>query len=159
VNEELRRRKLPGHDDHDLERELRDEPLEARKESTLAEARWILAVALSLPLVAGVVAFRGLGTVSKALRTGVLGALKQVRDSSTAALRSAVGESSSKHLPNGSHEPCQEQYHSSAFICLPNVQEHHGHVVDYATSSVPARSVPSLVSSGAIYPVPASSGS
>ena len=159
VNEEFWARKLPGQDDHNLERELRDECVEAREESTLAEARWTLKVALSLLLVAGVVAFRGLGTVSKAMRVGVLGALKQGRDSSIAALRSAAGESSRKHLPNGSHEPFQEQCHSSVFMCLPNVCERHGQVVDHAISGVSAHSVPSLVSSGAIYPVPTSSGS
>jgi hypothetical protein len=211
VNEELRRRALPEHDDHDLEGGPREDPVEAREELTLAEARWILKVALSLVLVAGVVAFSGIGTVSKHLREDVLGALQQVRDSSTAAIRSAVGDSVSavgdsvsavgdsvsslgaiagdvgavpialgadvvgalqqardsstaalrsavgqsapQQVQNISHEPFQQQYHSSVFVCLPNVDQ--GQVVNYVTSNVSAHSVPSLVSGGAIYPVPA----
>jgi hypothetical protein len=246
VNEESLRRALPGNDDHDLERRLRegdvepggdlepdedlepggdlepDEDLEADKdpdadeEMTLAEARWLLKVTLVLALVVGAVAFSGVSTVPHALPGSVLGALEQARHSSTAALRSAVGESvrglsavarkvsaapktlggdvvgrvgavaskvsavpkalggdvvgalqqardsssaalrsavgepASLHSRNSSHAPFHRQYHSKVLICLPNVLDHV-----YATRSVSARSVPSRVSQGAIYPVPA----
>jgi hypothetical protein len=191
---------LPGTDDNDLERRLREEPVEADEETTPAEARWFLNAALALALVAVVAAVAGVGTVSNGLRSDVLGvlekardsstaaldsstgalrsvvgasvgqlgavaskvgavpsalggdvvgALQQARDSSTAALRSAVGESPGKHFQNGSNEPFRKQYGSNVFLCLPNVNN------VYVTRSVSARSVPSLVSGGAIYPVPA----
>jgi hypothetical protein len=196
---------LPGNDDNDLERELPDEHVEAGEEMTPAEARWVLKVALALALLAGVVAFSGVGTVSNSLRANVLSALEQVRDSSAAALRSAVGESASqlgavaskvgavagevgavpnalggdvvgalqqardsstaalrsavgeragKQFRNGSHEPFHKQYHSNVFVCLQNFQ-HDVKALVYVTRSVSTRSVPSLVSQGAIYPVPA----
>jgi hypothetical protein len=192
VNKESLRRALPEHDDQDLERRLREEPVEADEEMSLAEARWLLKITVALALVAGVVAFSGVGTVPHLLPRGVLrvleqardsstaalrsavaesasglggvaskvaavpnalgrdvvGALRQARDSSTAALRSAVGEPASRHVQNGSPEPFHKQYHSKVFICLPNA-------LAYVTRSVSARSVPSLVSKGAIYPVPA----
>jgi hypothetical protein len=228
VNREWRRRALPGHDDHDLARRLREERVEASEESTPpeaseestppeaseespeaeaseeltpAEARWILKVGLVLVLLAGVAAFSGVGTVSNGLRGDVLaalekvrdsstaaldsstealrsvvgasvgkvgaiasnvgavpsalggdvvGALQQARDSSAAALRSAVGEPPSKHFQTGSDQPFRKQYGSNVSLCLPNV-----HDVSI-TRSVSARSVPSLVAKGAIYPVPAS---
>jgi hypothetical protein len=219
VNKESRRRALPGHDDHDLARRLRDErveasegstPPEASEESTSpeaseeltpAEARWILKVAVVLVLLAGVAAFSGIGSVSNGLRGDVLaalekvrdsstaaldsstqalrsvvgasvgevgavasnvgavpgalggdlvGALQQARDSSTAALRSAVGGPPGKHFQSASDEPFRKQYGTNVFLCLPNA-----HDVSVARS-VSARSVPSLVSEGAIYPVPAS---
>jgi hypothetical protein len=191
---------LPGTDDNDLERRLREEPVEADEETTPAEARWFLNAALALALVAVVAAVAGVGTVSNGLRSDVLGvlekardsstaaldsstgalrsvvgasvgqlgavaskvgavpsalggdvvgALQQARDSSTAALRSAVGESPGKRFQNGSNEPFRKQYGSNVFLCLPNVNN------VYVTRSVSARSVPSLVSGGAIYPVPA----
>jgi hypothetical protein len=191
---------LPGTDDNDLERRLREEPVEADEETTPAEARWFLNAALALALVAVVAAVAGVGTVSNGLRSDVLGvlekardsstaaldsstgalrsvvgasvgqlgavaskvgavpsalggdvvgALQQARDSSTAALRSAVGEPPGKHFQNGSNEPFRKQYGSNVFLCLPNVNN------VYVTRSVSARSVPSLVSGGAIYPVPA----
>ena len=85
-----------------------------------------------------------------ALGGDVLNALQQARDSSTAAIRSAVGESTAKQLQNGSPAAFRRQYHSKVFICLQS-----GNALVYVTRSVSARSVPSLVSTGAIYPVPA----
>ena len=217
---------MPGHDDHDRARRLREERVEASEESTPpeaseestppeasedltpGEARKIL-VGLALVLVAGVAALSGVGSVSSGLRAGVLaalekardssaaaldsstealrsvvsasvgkvgavasnvgavasnvgavpsalagdvvGALQQAGDSSTAALRSAVGQSPSKRFQTGnSDEPFRKQYGSNVFLCLPNV-----HDVS-VTRSVSPRSVPSLVSKGATYPVPAS---
>ena len=208
---------MPGHDDHDLARSVREERAEASQESTPAdageeltpgEARKIL-VGLALVLVAGVAALSGVGSVSSGLRADVLaalekardssaaaldsstealrsvvsasvgkvgavasnvgavasnvgavpsalagdvvGALQQAGDSSTAALRSAVGQSPSKRFQTGnSDEPFRKQYGSNVFLCLPNV-----HDVS-VTRSVSPRSVPSLVSKGATYPVPAS---
>ena len=90
------------------------------------------------------------GAVPSALGGDVVGALQQASDSSTAALSSAVGGPPGKHFQNGSDEPFRKQYGSNVFLCLPNV-----HDVS-VTRSVSARSVPSLVSKGAIYPVPAS---
>jgi hypothetical protein len=221
---------LPGHDDHDLARRLREEraeaseestppeaseestppeaseestppetseestPPETSEESTAAEAQWILKVGLALALVAGIAAFSGVGNVSTALRRDVLGALQQARassaaairsavgnsvsglgavaskvgaaptalggdvlnalqqasDSSTAAIRSAVGESTGKQFQNGSPAAFRKQYHSKVSICLQS-----GNALVYVTRNVSARSVPSLVSNGAIYPVPA----
>ena len=210
---------MPGHDDHDRARRLREERVEASEESTPpeaseestppeaseeltpGEARKIL-VGLALVLVAGVAALSGVGSVSSGFRADVLaalekardtstaaldsstealrsvvgasagtvgavaskvgavpsalagdvvGALQQAGDSSTAALRSAVGQSPSKRFQTGnSDEPFRKQYGSNVFLCLPNVHDIS------VTRSVPARSVPSLVSKGATYPVPAS---
>ena len=200
---------MPGHDDHDRARRLREERVEASEESTPpeaseeltpGEARKIL-VGLALVLVAGVAALSGVGSVSSGLRADVLaalekardssaaaldsstealrsvvsasvgkvgavasnvgavpsalagdvvGALQQARDSSTAAVRSAVGEPPGKHFQSGSDQPFRKQYGSNVFLCLPNV-----HDVS-VTRSVSPRSVPSLVSKGATYPVPAS---
>jgi hypothetical protein len=94
------------------------------------------------------------GAVPKALGGDVVGALQQAHDSSTAALRSAVGESAGKRVQNGSKEPFHKQYYSKVFICLPNVHEDPGKALVYVTRSVSDHSVPSLVSRGAIYPVP-----
>ena len=226
---------MPGHDDHDLARRLREErvdaseestppeaseestspeaseestpaeasqestPPEASEELTPGEARRIL-VGLALVLVAGAAALAGVGSVSSGLRSDVLavldkardssaaaldsstealrsvvaasvgtagavagkvgavpsalgvdvvGALQQASDSSTAALRSAVGDTPSKHFQSASDQPFSKQYGTNVFLCLPNVHDAS------VTRSVSARSVPSLVSQGAIYPVPA----
>jgi hypothetical protein len=151
---------LPGHDDHDLEQRLREERVEANSETTLPKVRWILKVVLALAMAAGVMEYSGVGkysgagAVSHALRENVLGALEQARDSSTAALRSAVGVSVSRRVQNGGQEPFHKQYYGKVFICLPNVHEDPGKAVVFVTRSVSDRSVPSLVSRGAIYPVP-----
>ena len=74
---------MPGHDDHDLARSVREERAEASQESTPAEAgeeltpgeaRRIL-VGLVLVLVAGVAALSGVGSVSSGFRADVLAAL------------------------------------------------------------------------------------
>ena len=169
-------------------------PADASEESAPAEAQWILRVGLVLALVAGIAAFSGVGNVSTALRRDVLGALQQARDSSaaairsavghsvsglgavaskvsaaptalggdvlnalqqasdssTAAIRSAVGDSAGKQFQSGSPAAFRKQYHSKVSICMQS-----GNALVYVTRSVSARSVPSLVSNGAIYPVPA----
>jgi hypothetical protein len=84
--------------------------------------------------------------VPSALGGDVVGALGQASDSSTAALRSAVGRAPAKRFQSASQQPFHKQYGSSVLLCLPNVHD---------VRSVSARSVPSLVSQGAIYPVPA----
>jgi hypothetical protein len=94
------------------------------------------------------------GAVPKALGGDVVGALQQAHASSTAALRSAVGVSVSRRVQNGGQEPFHKQYYGKVFICLPNVHEDPGKAVVFVTRSVSDRSVPSLVSRGAIYPVP-----
>lgn len=63
---------MPDHDA--LEPGLREVPLEAREESALTDARWVLATALSLVLVASLVAFRVGATFPNVLRADVLGA-------------------------------------------------------------------------------------
>jgi hypothetical protein len=87
--------------------------------------------------------------VPNALGGDVVGALQQAGDSSNAALRSAVGKSLTTHFQTGTAEPFRKQYGSNVSLCLPNAHD------VYITRSVSARSVPSLVSKGAIYPVPA----
>jgi hypothetical protein len=86
------------------------------------------------------------GEVPTAFGGDVMGALQQAGDSSTAALRSAVGEPVGKHLQNASDAPFRKQYGTDVVLCMPNVHD---------ARSVSARSVPSLVAEGAIYPVPA----
>ena len=86
------------------------------------------------------------GKVPSAFGGDVIGALQQAGDSSTAALRSAVGEPAGKHIQNASDAPFRKQYGTDVALCMPNVHD---------ARSVSARSVPSLVAEGAIYPVPA----
>lgn len=183
---------MTDNDDIDLERP-RDEHGEGGEEMTPAEARWVLKTALVLALIAAVVAVSGAGGVSNHLRVDILGGLGKARDSSTAAirsavgasvdtlghvasqigevpkalggdvagvlqqasdsssaaLRSAVGDSHSTRLASGSHAPFHKQYHSSVTVCVRDGQD------AYVSRSVSDSSVPSLVSRGAIYPVPA----
>jgi hypothetical protein len=147
---------MAGHDDHDLERRLRDERIEPDaqfvqrvaatvrgRQHPTSRPRLTLAFALTTALLTSMIAFGGVGVAKNAI------------NSSTSAVRSAVGESGSKHLKSGSHEPFHKQYHRKVFICLPKHHKHHLKALGYATRRVSARSVPSLVSSGAIYPVPA----
>jgi hypothetical protein len=144
---------MPGHDDHDLERRLRDERIEPdaqfvqRVAATVrgrqhpkSRPRLTLAIALTMALLTSMIAFGGVGVAKNAI------------NSSTSAVRSAMGQPVSKHLKNTSHQPFQKQYHRQVFICLP---KHHKHALTYVTRRVSARSVPAHVSKGAIYPVPA----
>jgi hypothetical protein len=146
---------MPGRDDHDLERGLRAQRPEARDEfvQNLAAAvrsrryrsphrRFGLAFALSLGILVSLVAFGGVGAASSALH------------SSAAAVRSAVGDGNGRSRENEQGQPVHDQYHSKVFICLAKHRKHH-HALAYVTGRVSARSVPSLVSKGAIYPVPA----
>jgi hypothetical protein len=149
---------MPGHDDHDLERGLRAQRPEARDEfvQNIAAAvrsrrqssprpRLGLSVALSLAILVSLVAFGGVGAASSALH------------SSAAAVRSAVGDGNGKGRDVEQGKPSHDQYHSKAFVCLPKHHKHHKHhkALAYVTRRVSDRSVPSLVSKGAIYPVPA----
>jgi hypothetical protein len=147
---------MPGHDDHDLERRLRGERIEpnaqfvqrvaatvrGRQHST-SRPRLTLAIALTMALLTSMIAFGGVGVAKNAI------------NSSTSAVRSAMGEPVSKHLKNTSHQPFHKQYHRKVFICLPKHHKHHVKALTYVTRRVSARSVPSHVSKGAIYPVPA----
>jgi hypothetical protein len=139
---------MPGHDDHDLERGLRAQRPEARDElvQNIAAAvgrrqqsprrsRFGLAFALSLAILVSLVAFGGVGAASSALQ------------SSSAAVRSAVGDGNGSDAQQGN--PSHVQYHSKVFVCLPDS------ALTYVARRVSARSVPPLVSKGAIYPVPA----
>ena len=67
---------MPNHDA--LEPGLREVPLEAPEESTLIDARRVLTMALSLALVASLVALRVGATVPNVLRADVLGAISSV---------------------------------------------------------------------------------
>ena len=143
---------MPGRDDHDLERALRAQRPEARDEvvQNIAAAvrsrrqssprpRLGLSFALSLGILVILVAFGGVGAASSALH------------SSAAAVRSAVGDGNGKSREVVQGNPSLDQYHSKVFICLAM----HHNAFAYVTRRVSDRSVPSLVSKGAIYPVPA----
>jgi hypothetical protein len=144
---------MPGHEDHDLERELRAQRPEARDEFVqhIAAAlhgrrhssprpRFGPAFALSLATLVSLVAFGGVGAASDALH------------SSAAAVRSAVG-GGGKGRDVGQGKPSHDQYHSKVFLCVPKHKHHR--TLTYVTRRVSNRAVPSLVSKGAIYPVPA----
>ena len=73
------------------------------------------------------------GEVPTAFGGDVIGALQQAGDSSTAALRSAVGEPAGKHIQNASDAPFRKQYGTDVALCMPNVHD---------ARSVSARSVP-----------------
>jgi hypothetical protein len=146
---------MPGHEDHDLERELRAQRPEARDEFVqhLAAAlrsrrhssprpRFGLAFALSLAILVSLVALGGVGAASDALH------------SSAAAVRSAVGDGNGKGREVEQGKPSHDQSHSKVFICLPKHHRHHK-ALAYVTRRVSDRSVPSLASRGAMYPVPA----
>jgi hypothetical protein len=109
---------MPGYDDHDLERRLRDERPEASddfvrnlagdvssRRHPSARPRMTLAFALSLALLVSLVAFGGVGVASSALH------------SSTAALKSAVGKSS--HSRGAKSTASKHQYKPKVPICLP----------------------------------------
>jgi hypothetical protein len=153
-------------DDHDLGRRLRDGRPEASEELVrrVAEGtrarhdarprpRLALAFALSGALLVSLVAFGGVGAAS-----GVV-------HSSTAALRSAVGERAATTKNHNS--PWKKQYHRKVYICFPVVKwvkhvkivgkhkrTHRVKVITYVTKLVSASSVPALVARGSIYPVP-----
>jgi hypothetical protein len=144
---------MPERDRHDLERRLRDARSEpdaqfvqrvtasvGRRQHSTPRPRLTLAFAVTMALLASMIAFGGVGAAKNAI------------NSSTSAVRSAVGESAGKHSNSGSHEPFAKQYHRKVLICWP--KHHKRHVELYVTRRVSARSVPSLVSKGAIYPVP-----
>lgn len=145
---------MPGHDDHELERGLRAQRPEARDElvQSIAAAgrsrprapwrsRFGLAFALSLAILTGLVVFGGVGAASSALH------------SSSAAVRSAVGDGDGTDREFEQGKPSHDQSHSKVAICLPEHSKHHA-AFKYLTRRVSARSVPSLVSEGAVYPVP-----
>jgi hypothetical protein len=88
-----------------------------------------------------------IGAVSNSVSGDVVGALQQAVDSSTAAIDSATGGTANAQSPSRSPAPADKQYHTKVSICM--TQEH-------LASRVSARSVPTLVSKGAIYPVPGS---
>lgn len=152
---------MPGHDDHDLERGLRAQRPEARDEfvqqlaatvrsrrQSAPRPRFGLAFAFSLAILVSLVAFGGVGAASNALH------------SSAAAVRSAVGDSSGKGRDVEQGKPSHDQYHGKVFICVPKHVKYHTHrkhhkALVYVTLRVSNRSVPSLVSKGAVYPVPA----
>ncbi len=117
---------MPGHDEHDLERRLREERPEARDEfvqSLVAEVRGrrshpsarprlTLAFALSLALLVSMVAFGGVG------------AAKDAVSSSTQTVRHAIGDGGGKdgrkHHDDG-EDPAHHQYHPKVDICVARV--------------------------------------
>jgi hypothetical protein len=122
---------LEGNDSHDLERKLRDQRSNARDEfvdelaATIprrhpsARPRLALAFALSLALLVSLVAFGGVGAASSALH------------SSTASVRSAVGETNASRGGSSSRPatPAKRQYHPKVIICYLRVR----YVVTYVT--------------------------
>lgn len=119
---------MPGHDDHDLERRLREHRAEAHEEFVQGLAadvrgrrhpsprpRLTLAFALSAALLVSLVAFGGVGAASNAIH------------SSAAAVRSAVGEPHKARGSKSHSTPANKQYHQKVSICQPGVQ----HVVTY----------------------------
>jgi hypothetical protein len=184
---------MPGHDDHELERMLREQRAGARPEFVeglaasiparhpSARPRLTLAFALSLALLVSLVAFGGVGAASNALH------------SSTSAVKSAVGKASPSRGGSSSAAaaPAKKQYHFKVAVCYPRftyvvtyvlvektkwiwkTEKKDGQTVrvhvkvtylvkkpvktkttSYVEKTVSDQRVPSLVSKGALYPVP-----
>jgi hypothetical protein len=151
---------MPGHDEHNLERRLREERPEARDEfvqNLVAEVRGrrshpsarprlTLAFALSLALLVSMIAFGGVG------------AAKDAVSSSTDTVKQAFGDDEGEHHHHHHHhhrKPSDDQYHTKVLICVPERKHHHHtRTIVYDTKRVPPSRVPHLVSKGAVYPVP-----
>jgi hypothetical protein len=115
---------MPGYDDHDLERRLREQRSEASEEFVenlsadlrsrrhpSARPRLTLAFALSIALLVSLVAFGGVGAASSALH------------SSAAVVRSAVGNEPQKARGSQSHSPpAKHQYYEKVVICSPSIR-------------------------------------
>ena len=146
---------MPGRDEHDLERRLREEWPEARDEfvqSLVAEVRGrrshpsarprlTLAFALSLALLVSMIAFGGVG------------AAKDAVSSSTDTVKHAFGDGEREHHHHHHHrKPSDDEYYTKVLICAPH---HRTRTIVYETKRVRLSRVPHLVSKGAVYPVPA----
>jgi hypothetical protein len=117
---------MPGHDDHDLERRLREQRPVARDEFVqglaaktrsrshpTARPRLTLAFALSLALLVSLVAFGGVGAAKNAV------------SSSASSVRSAWGGDGHKRHKgdnDGNGSPAHHQYHGKVQICYPKVK-------------------------------------
>jgi hypothetical protein len=126
---------MAGHDDHDLERRLREQRPVARDEFVQglaaetrsrshpsARPRLTLAFALSLALLVSLVAFGGVGAAKTAFH------------SSTSSLSAAWGGRSHKHHGKdwGNGSPAHNQYHSKVDICYPKTK----YVITWTTVTV-----------------------
>jgi hypothetical protein len=128
---------MPGHDDHDLERRLREQRPVARDEFVqglaaktrsrshpTARPRLTLAFALSLALLVSLVAFGGVGAAKNAV------------SSSAKSVRSAWGDDGHKSKGgrgnDGDGSPAHHQYHGKVDICVPKVK----YVVTYHWETV-----------------------
>ena len=121
---------MPGHDDHDLERRLREQRPVARDEFVeglaaktrssrshpSARPRLTLAFALSLALLVSLVAFGGVGAAKNAV------------SSSASSVRSAWGDNGHKKHHgkgddnDGNGSPAHHQYHGKVQICFPKTK-------------------------------------
>jgi hypothetical protein len=119
---------MPGHDDHDLERRLREQRPVARDEFVQGLAaktrssrshptprpRLTLAFALSLALLVSLVAFGGVGAAKNAV------------SSSASSVRSAWGDNGHKRHhgkgDDGNGSPAHHQYHGKVEICFPKTK-------------------------------------
>ena len=118
---------MAGHDDHDLERRLREQRPVARDEFVQglaaetrsrsypsARPRLTLAFALSLALLVSLVAFGGVGAAKTAFH------------STTSSLSQAWGGRSHDHKGDkgdkGDGSPAHHQYHSKVDICYPKTK-------------------------------------
>jgi hypothetical protein len=146
---------MPGHDDHDLERRLRDQRPVARDEFVqglaskmrsgshpTARPRLTLAFALSLALLVSLVAFGGVGAAKNAV------------SASTSSVRTAVGDDSGKSRGSKSDDesPSHKQYHGQVKICYPHKQERS---IIYKEKTISQSQIAHFVAKGAVYPVPA----
>jgi hypothetical protein len=166
---------MPGHHEHDLERRLREERLEAqdefvqslaaevrgRRSHPSARPRLTLAFAVSLALLVSMIAFGGVG------------AAKDAVSSSTDTVKQTFGDGEGEHHHHHHHrKPDDDQYNTKVLICVREVHHvstkedderksseernsHRTRTIVYETERVPLSRVPHLVSKGAVYPVPA----
>jgi hypothetical protein len=113
---------MPGHDDHDLERRLREQRSEAHEEfvqnlsaevrgrrSASPRPRLTLAFVLTGAMLVSLVAFGGVGAASSAIH------------SSASAVRSAVGEPHKARGSKSHSTPATKQYHQKVSVCYPGV--------------------------------------
>ncbi len=114
---------MPGHEEHDLERRLREERPEARDEFVQslaadvhgrrshpsARPRLTLAFALSLALLVSMIAFGGVG------------AAKDAVSSSTDTVKHALGDDEGEHHHHPTRKPSDDEYNTKVLICVPEV--------------------------------------
>ena len=123
---------MPGHDEHDLERRLREQRVEASSDFVQslaadvqgrshpsARPRLTLALALSLALVTSMVAFGGVGAASSAWHSAVRGHFND-------------GRGHGHGHGHGHKPPSHDQYHGKVKVCYP----HKSYVITYVDKTV-----------------------